>query len=347
MKKMRVRHALVLIPAMLLAACGGGGGGGDGGSGSGSSGAASATAVTITSSNAPAIAAEAMQVSGSYEDATAASAFVTGVQVNAGGNGSPVLLGTALRKLLPLVPHTGAQATGVTNAQTVACTNGGSVAISATTASTDGTLNAGDSFQVTANGCTEGTGADAVVMNGSVAFTFASGRFDPASTSYPKAYAMRITSTEFSVSYGGETMVSNGDITLSVTEKSATEGTMALSSASSSFTIGSHRVAVKNYEVNVADTGTSTTVTVSMTVETDNSRVASSLVSYQITTLTPVTVDAAGNVTGGSIKVTGANSALVLTVSGTDTFTLQVDANGDGTYESTSTVTRSTLNALL
>src|SRR4051812_26907916 len=55
MKAMRLRHALVLVPAMFLAACGGGGGGG-----SSDGGSTGATALVITSSNSQAVAAEAV-----------------------------------------------------------------------------------------------------------------------------------------------------------------------------------------------------------------------------------------------------------------------------------------------
>ena len=79
--------------------------------------------------------------------------------------------------------------------------------------------------------------------------------------------------------------------------------------------------------------------------------VVMSLLAFAIAALvlaiTPLAVSSTGAMTAGSIKVAGANSALQLTVTSSDTFSLQVDTNGDGTYDSTSTVTRSQLASQL
>ena len=85
----------------------------------------------------------------------------------------------------------------------------------------------------------------------------------------------------------------------------------------------------------------------SATVQTNNSRLGASPVSYSISTPTAITVNSAGAITAGAIKVIGSNSSLLLTVTSSDSFSLQVDTNGDGSYESTSTVTRSQLQALI
>lgn len=340
MNTKRLRQFLVLVPALLLAACGGGGGGGgDGGS--------TATALTITNSNSQAVAAEAVEVSGSYESASAGSSLVTGVQVgSASATASPVLLARAVRALVPLLPQSSAQATGVTGTATASCSTSGSVTVTAS-ASGSGTLTAGDSFQITASNCTQGTGADAVTLNGSLSISVVSGSYDPASSVYPRTVTLRIVTSSFSVTGGGETVVSTGDLTMTLTESSSTDTSVSLSATSTSYVIGGHTVRVVNYTSQVTESAGGTTVQVSGSVESNNSRFGGGLVSYQIATITPFTVDATGAYTAGSIKVTGNASALLLTVTGTDAFTLKVDTNGDGTWDATATVTRGQLQVLV
>lgn len=333
MKSLSIR-VLLVIPALVLSACGGGGGGGG-------STAATAPAVEITTSNAQAVAAEASEVS-TNTDAAAASGFVTGVQISGGGGPDTMLLATAARKLVTKAPSSGAMATGV--AVTEACTSGGTITVDATV-SGSGIPTAGDSFRIAANNCTESDGTTSLVMNGSMTIAIVSGSYDPASTAYPKRVTMRIVTSNFSISGGGETEVFNGDLTIALTENSATSASVTLSATSLSNNIGSHTVTVTNYTMQVDETSTATVTSVAATVQTNNSRLGSSPVSYTITTITPISVNSSGVVTAGSIKVTGANSNLVLTVTGPDSYSLHVDTNGDGTFESTSTVSRADLEA--
>jgi hypothetical protein len=90
------------------------------------------------------------------------------------------------------------------------------------------------------------------------------------------------------------------------------------------------------------------TSTLSASVETDSTRVGASGGSYTVTTPTPIVWNSGtGAVTSGSIKVVGAaNSQLLLTVGSGDVVTLQVDANGDNTYETTLTSTGTELAGL-
>ena len=331
-----------LLASLALVACGGGGGGGGSG---GASAGSTVSAVVITSSNSQALAAEAFAAA-SNSDAGSSASFVTGVQVSGGSGGSnAALLGLAARKLVSLVPPASALATGVTTNQTQACSSGGSLTMTANM-SGGSTIVAGDSMQITANGCTESLDGASAVMNGSIAFTYLAA-YDPASTAYPKTLSVRIVTQNFSISSGGETEVFSGDVTMSLTETSATSFTMSMTSNSLSTTLGTHSVTMTNYTLSAEETSSGTVITMSATVETSNSRLGSAPVSYQVATVTPITVSSSGVVTAGSIKVTGSGSSLLLTVASADTFTLQVDSNGDGTYESSSTVTHSQLQSVL
>jgi hypothetical protein len=330
-----------LLASLVLVACGGGGGGG----GSSGGNSPTATAVVITSSNSQALAAEALAAS-SNTDAGGAASLVTGVQIDGGATGfNAALLGATARKLVSMVPAASALATGVTTSQTQACASGGSLTVTVNS-SGGSTIAAGDSYQFTANGCTESFGGATEVMNGSMTITFLTA-YDPASAVYPKTLSIRMVSQNFSITSGGQTEAFSGDVTLTLTEASATSFTMSITANSLSTKLGTHSVTLTNYSVTAQETSSGTVITMSATVETSNSRLGSAPVSYQVTTVTPITVSSSGVVTAGSIKVTGNGSSLLLTVLSADTFTLQVDSNGDGTYESTSTVTRSQLQAVL
>jgi hypothetical protein len=327
--------ALLCTPLVLLTACGGGGGGGD---------EPPATGIVITNANSQTIAAEAVETASST-DAAAGAGFVLGVQVNDGAKGAnTLLLARAARQLVAKAPASGALATGVTAETEVQCTTSGSVTMKATTSGSSGSLSAGDSFQITANACAEGSGADAMLMNGSITVTVQSGSYDPASTVYPKNLTMRIVAQGFSVTVGGETEAFTGDVTIGITETSATSGSLSITATSLTSNLGgAHSVTLKNYTLNATETSGGTTIAMSAGVVTTNSSLGSGAFSYTIATVTPLTVSSTGAITGGSIKVTGSGSSLLLTVTGSDSFTLDVDANGDDVYESRTTVTRTEL----
>lgn len=339
-----LRAGLLCMPALALVACGGGGGGGTPAPASSASNGPAVGAVVITASNAQAVAAEALAASTNTGAATAGSAFVTGVQVSGDSGPAPMLLGKAARTLVTR-PGSGPLAAGVVTTQ--ACTVSGTITEDVTK-SNSAALTAGDSFRFTANSCTERIDSTTtMVMNGSMSVTIVSGTYDPAATVYPKSVTMRIVSSNFSVTSGGQGETFNGDLTMSLTENSATSASVTLSSSSLSSTLGSHSVTLTNYSVQETESSTGSTLAVSGTVQTTNSRLASTAVTYTITTITPLAKSSAGSVTAGAIKVAGSGSALLLSVTSTDTFTLQVDTNGDGIYDSTSTVTRSQLQSQL
>jgi hypothetical protein len=345
MKATLVRCALLVVP-MLLAACGGGGGGGGGGSsGGGSSGGGSTVAgVVITTANSQAVAAEAVEISTNTDAAAAGSMFVTGVQVAGSAGPNPMTLAGAARLLAEKAQGTATLATGV--ATTEACSAGGTITLDVNT-SGSGVMTAGDSIQITANKCAESDGTSTIVMDGSMAINIISGSFDPASALYPKSVTMRMVTTNFSVTGGGESELFNGDLTMALTQQSASSGSVTLTANSLASTIGTHSVTVFNYSMSVSENASGSTMNLSATVQTNNSRLGASPVSYSISMPTPITVSSTGAITAGAIKVTGANSSLLLTVTSSDSFSLQVDTNGDGSYDSTSPVTRSQLQALI
>ncbi len=327
--------------ALALLACGGGGGGGGG-----APSIPAATGLVITSANAPSVAAEALETSTSTDAASAAGQFVTGVQVDAGAGsgGRPQLLASATRALLA-TPRTGGPiAAGAVVSEP--CSGGGSVTVDARTSGAS-FLVAGDSLGISANHCVESVDGTTMLLNGSMSIAITSGSYDPNSFVYPKSVTMRIVSSNFSAGIsGGPTEVFDGDLTLALTETSATTGSLTATASSLTSTVGSHRITLSDHRLQAARTSTGSALTVSTNVETNNARLGSTPVRYSLVTDLPVTVSSSGAVTGGSIRVIGTQSSLTLVVTATDTFSLQVDTNGDGTADSTRAITLADLQAL-
>jgi hypothetical protein len=337
-----VLASLLCAPVVLLSACGGGGGGDDGAPNGGSN----ATGVVITSANSQPIAAEALETASSTDSASGAD-FLVGVQVNEGrAPAAALLLAQAARRLVAKAPASVPLATGVTATETVPCTSGSLTMTMNTSGS--GMMAAGDSFQMTANNCSEGSGDALMVMNGAITINVLSGNYDPVSTVYPKTLGMRIVAQGFSVTAGGETEVFTGDLTLSVNETSATSASLSMKADSLTSNLGgSHTLTLSNYSMNVTEGSGGSSITMSASVQTTNSRLGSGTFSYTVATVTPLTVSSSGAITTGSIKVTGSGSSLLLTATGSDAFTLEVDTNGDGTFDSGTAVTRTELQALI
>lgn len=336
-----LRRAVALVP-LFLAACGGGGGGG-----SSTGTAPTAVQLAITTGNSQAVAAESLQASASYDAVAAGGSLVTGVQVDTGAAGGPLLLADASRALLSKAQGLPALATGVSASGTEQCSGGGSITFSYDVASQTGVLSAGDTFTFDAANCIESDGTQTMRMNGSMSIRIVSGPYNPGGA-YPRSVAMQTTARNFTVVMGGETIQANGDVTIALTERGFDDADVTLTSSSMTSMIGSHTITLKGYTHSVVESASGTTIQMTATIETSNSRISGSLVSYHVATTTPVVVNAAGQVTAGALKVTGANgTSLVLTATGTDSFSLQVDADGNGSYESTSTVTTTQLNALL
>ena len=334
-----LRVSLSCIPALALLACGGGGGGAGGGTPS----APTATGLVITTANAPAVAAEALETTTSTDAATAGGQFVTGVQIGADGVGHPQLLTSAARALLARPRASSTVATGA--AVSEACTGGGTITVDAITSGAS-YLVVGDSLRISASNCSEPVDGTTVVMNGSVSIAVTSGSYDPNSSVYPKSVTLRIVTSNFSVGASGRTEVFDGDLTLALTEISATSGSLTATAASLSSTLGSRRITMGDYRLQVAQTSAGSTLSVSANVETNNGRLGATPVRYTLMTESPVTVSSSGSVTAGSIRITGSNSSLLLVVTSTDTLSLQVDTNGDGTIDSTRAITRADLQAL-
>jgi hypothetical protein len=344
-----IHYALgAILGVSLLAGCGGGGGGSGSGSSGGSGGSGSPTAVVITESSATAVGSHALENVQTTSAAEGGGGLLTGVQVQTAGGGSPTYA-ASVRALTKLVKPQPSVATGVAFSETVPCDISGKVDYSGNISGQDG-LVAGDTITMAASNCQMNVEGTAATMNGSFSITVVSGSIGD---TLPFHVVLATTATDFSVSAGGETVVSNGDMTLDWTATTATAETLVatgsrfsnrLSSSGTTFTS-----TWTNYTQSLAYDGSTITGSLSGTIETTSAKLGSSGATYQISTPTALVWDSAtGAVTAGSIRVVGASNAqLLITVTATDTFRLQVDANGDGSNEATLTVTAAQLQAAL
>ncbi|NPC58824.1 hypothetical protein [Caenimonas soli] len=340
-------RAFALVSSLLLAACGGGGGGGS--SGTGGSTTAAPQAVLITETNAKPVAADALEaVQGA--SAMQGTNLLTGVEVqseSAAPAGIRAVAGIARVASASLAGRT-ALASGVAISESAACPSGGGISITGNV-SGGASLVPGDTITIAANNCKLAVDGVLTTMNGSLSMTVVSGSM-PASG--PFHVVVQYVLADLSVQAAGTTVVVAGTAQLDWTSSSITSETMIASGTSMTVreTTGTttHTSAMKNYSQSVAVNGSTVTSSLSATIETSSTRLGASGGSYTITTPTPLVWNSSTNVlSAGVVKVVGANSSqLVMTVTGSNAVTIQVDANGDGTFEKTVFSTATELRSL-
>jgi hypothetical protein len=338
-------RGLGLIASGLLVACGGGGGGGT---------AAPSTpqAVVITQGNAKPVAANALNSVQNTSATQSGAGVVTGVQVdavNAPVQSNLIVISQAARMSVEMASaHAATLPVGIVINDTFACALGGSLTVSGSIASTNG-LSAGDSLNVTYNACRMNSDGTDATLSGGLAINIVSGSL----MSIPAQVVLATTANNLSVQSGGSTVVTSGDARMDIAVASSTSvavtATGAAITSRITTTAGAFTTTFRNYTQRVSVNGITISGSLSASVETDSTRVGSAGGSYTITTPTAVVWNAStGAVTAGVVKVVGAaNSQLVATIGSNGAVALQVDANGDGTFEATSSSSIAELRTLL
>jgi hypothetical protein len=329
--------ASIALTTFALAACGGGGG-------------SSATTTptlqsSITSSNMQDVGAQgyAATTDLNAQVGTSASSFVTGVSVDTASSG---VLGVTLQEVYRAIDARAAdnQVVGVAISQTVQCTSGGSMQISGNVASSN-TISAGDSLSITTTNCVE----RGITLNGAFSVTFKSITGIPGESSSWNG-TIGITYTNFSIAQPGDTASFTGDVTLAVNQTSL--GTAGFTATANSFT------------TNTTHNGTSASMTV--TNLNYGGSLASGLYTYHtnytmsgnlgklgnstftVKTLADFKQGSTGFPSQGAIKVTATdNSSLTLTAIDSTNVRLDLDKNGDGVTDETTTTTWTSLQTHL
>lgn len=336
-----VRPLAALSCAVALSACGGGGGG----SGEAPPPPPPPNLVSITAQNQKLLAADALQSATDTNLAMFAAMLLMG-QPQGGQAATAQLLATSRPASV-----TSAMATlrsQWTSREPVQCAYGGELSVSGNYYG-GSYVTAGDSVTLDASNCTEDWGGGVIsTVNGVVTASVLSGSFDSAYVVYPFRIVLGITARNFSIGSGAHSMTFDGDVLMDISESSATRGTIVLSGAAVRSTYGSdgdlHASTLRNYRNEIRMDGALVTNGISASVETSNKWLGS--VAYELTTPVQL-VESSGAFTSGTLKLAGRNSALLVTGTGADAFSLRLDADGDGGYEGNASTTKSELEGYI
>jgi hypothetical protein len=317
--------ATVLACLLGLSACGGGGGS----AGTPSSSAPDSTLLGISASN--------YQVVGQSAVSSALFLNDTGsVVTGAESGGDPRLLRHAVdtaRRAMGVASARPALLTGVEVRETVPCSQGGSLAVSVNDVNNNGNFDLGDSLTVDAQSCRE----DGDVMQGRISLSVQAlaGVYD--SNSYSATLAMTLTA--FSVTSGSDMAQGDGTITLTVSQ--APTGVSEVTLATSRLVL-SGRTGGQNFSTTLTDTKLTLRVEIvngspRTSISYNSSLVSSSFDNKQVLITTPQPLVITGSDTypsSGYLMVQGhASSALRITAVNRSQVRLELDAQGDGSYE--------------
>lgn len=332
------RISVVAGAVLLVAACGGGGSGGGGSTGTGGGGSGSFAPLSITSSNAGQVASEAYAASDfAVSGATTTTDMVT-FSANAASYSTFNLRSFADNYLQRLRLRGSSQ--WVTPQQVWddvwSCSGGGTLTDTWNDADDSLDDSAGDTYSTTYSNCVE----SGVTMNGGVTATLATLVGDTfADYQISGSFGfnnLSISDSTFSVAidggmtYSASRTGSNVSVTLQIPSLTTT-------SAGVSSTIAN---ATLQYSFHESTLAYSYTITATLSGTSIGGQVT-------LSTIAPFAGTGSGYPGSGSVRVTGAGgSSVTITAIGGGNVRLDVDSNGDGVVDSSSTMTWAALVAL-
>lgn len=326
--------------AVLLGACGGGGGSG------GSAAQPAPVAIQITQGNAKPVgahAADSVQNTGAAQGSTG---LVAGVEVQGGGSGgASTLLLAGVARTLARRGTAPALASGIE--VTEACDGGrGSMTVSGSVADPD-RLARGDSLAISASQCS--IGGDTI--DGSLTISVIDGQVSNP-VAYPFRVALALVASNLSITTGGVASTSHGDVTLDWSATSDSVQTLLASGSSlanGTLQGGVSRSATwRHYSQSIHLSGTEVTSTLSADVESNSPQLGPGGGRYGVATPTALRWSTStGLPVAGVILVSGAGNSRLKATFSLGGATLEVDADGNGSYESVVDSTAAELKALL
>ncbi len=346
---LHVRTVLAACAALaMLAACGGGGGGG-------TTGTPAAATLAITPANQATVARAALGggLAVAQTQANAAGNRVTAQSVAAAPAVASSMTGIqALRSVMrdaaaAMVPsrRTAASTTmrpAAANSQTSLCSGGGSFTTTVSDTDNNGVLSAGDALSITFSQCQSPAGD---ITNGTLAFSLDSVRVATASE---LDFSGSVSFQQMSVTIATTTTNIDGSVSVALFDTSAeTKLTMTTGATGFGISITSPSFSDAVYydagmRIVTDDTATQQTSSFdgSFSIDSLNGRV---VVSTLQTVVQPV---GSAFPSAGQILVSGTGgSQLRLTVEDSTQVFVELDANGDGNFEATTTYPWGTLVA--
>lgn len=325
------RPAVVAACVLSLAACGGGGGG----SSPSTEQAPQQTLVGISASNYQAVS-QAVVSGALFLGDT--SELLTGAQAST----PPHVLRHAIdgaRRGLAFASGRPVLLTGVEVREVVNCSQGGKITMSLNDGNGNGTLDAGDSITMDLQSCKE----EGSTMEGRLSISLQSVIGVYGSNNYSST--MTLTMTSFNVITGLDSSQGDGALTLTLSQTPAGVGEVTLTTPRLTT---SERVAGQTFSTTMSGTRLavrSETVggTFRSSINFTSTLASNSFGSLQVTITTPqplvITGDAAYPSSGQLLVRGHANSAVRITALNTTQARLELDADGDGTYETQTTKT--------
>ncbi|WP_088285971.1 hypothetical protein [Ideonella sp. A 288] len=324
--------ALTAALVALLSGCGGGGGdsGGTGGP------PPLSDALILTTANYTTAAQEALASAFFLGEA---GSLATAAQTSQGTAIAQRAIDT-LRRVTPRLTVRPPVATGVTVSETLPCTDGGNLRATIDDVNGNGDIDAGDSVAVVANACVEG----ADTLNGRITARFVALSGNLASDVFNAT--MTITLDQFSVAGAAGSTIGNGQMQVAIASTAANTATSTLTvsqltttqrfgSVTSTSTLSNARLQEATRPNGTAGFTTSTSV--------DGSFSSTSLESKSLTlaTVTPfVQASTAAYPASGQATLSGgAGSKVRMTAQNSSTVLIELDSDGNGTYETSTTRT--------
>lgn len=326
----KMRFTLTLIAtSTILVACGGGGGD----SADTSPIASTAAQATITPANYVAVAQEALSSNSFLLDATS---LVVGAQVS--NSSTLVRFGQSqLSKTPSRIANAPVQAVGATQTFTEQCAGGGTLTIVDNDRNGNQQADAGDSVSLTANNCS----FDGELLNGQLSVTLNSttGNLD----GYPFTLSGTLSYKNLTAQSSTTRVVANGSMTMNIDARGDFNQSIAL--AIDSFAVSSTYAGVTSSQtltkydtsLKVSPVGSGATWTSSVRGTLTSSTIDSKAVSID----TPMPFVRASNqaypASGQAIVLGAAGSKVRVTATSATNVTIDLDADGNGTYETTVT----------
>lgn len=330
---------------VMLSACGGGGDGGGGGSippaASSSSSAAAVTDITAGNQSQVAntgIASATVAINLAGANANPSSGSVGTLSLDQSSSLQAAVAEHVEARISRLVERERATfaLTALTSSSTTACAGGGSYVLTETNASSSG-LTVGDTAAFVYANCIQ----NGLTLNGTLKLELKAFNANQTNVAAGVTYtSLKVASGTTSLTYNGAYDFTRAEAANSTTY-SVANGTLAANFVSSGYTGTLQLSSISSTSV-VPASGNITSNPVKLGL---GATIAGTSIGLQIEAQTPVVTTPSGAFVSGKLKITGRGSVLYVTFLGSGSVTLDLDANADGTIDSTKTTTLAALAA--